>query len=522
MKKSSQIKIGLVIAGASLLTGGAWWIGLNQGQRMVNPTAASGGAMAAATPASTDDANPASGRRVLYWYDPMVPAQKFDRPGRSPYMDMALVPKYADDVDSMAGSVAVNPQVQQSLGIRTATVTSGPLNVPFEASGTVAYNEREATVVSTRVAGTVERLLVRAPLDSVQRGQAVAELFVPEWLAAQEEFLAVRKTQGTDVGLLVDAARQRMVIAGMPDDVIRAVEQSGQLQRRMTLTATSGGVVSELAVREGLAVAAGSVLMRVNGLSSVWVNADVPESQASGIRSGATIEGMTPALPGEVFRGRVSGLLPEVNATTRTIRTRIELPNPRGRLLPGMFISLRFGRVAQGNVLQVPTEAVIQTGRRTIVMVVGESNGRFRPVDVETGAEANGFTEIRKGLLAGQRVAVSGQFLLDSEASLTTGLARLSGDIMSQPSSPARPVHHGEGIVEAIDTGEVTLSHGPIATLKWGAMTMPFKRPATALPANLTVGSRVAFEFEAHGDNEFRLIRLQVLPANTPPKDKSP
>ena len=198
MKKSSHIKIGLVITGASLLTGGAWWIGLTQGQRMVNPTAASGGALAAATPASTDEANPASGRRVLYWYDPMVPAQKFDRPGRSPYMDMALVPKYADDVDSMAGSVAVNPQVQQSLGIRTATVTSGPLNVPFEASGTVAYNEREATVVSTRVAGTVERLLVRAPLDSVQRGQAVAELFVPEWLAAQEEFLAVRKLKDAD------------------------------------------------------------------------------------------------------------------------------------------------------------------------------------------------------------------------------------------------------------------------------------------------------------------------------------
>ena len=136
VKKSSQIKIGLVIAGASLLTGGAWWIGLNQGQRMVNPTAASGGAMTAATPASTNEANPASGRRVLYWYDPMVPSQKFDRPGRSPYMDMALVPKYADDVDSMAGGVAVNPQVQQSLGIRTATVASGPLNVPFEASGT--------------------------------------------------------------------------------------------------------------------------------------------------------------------------------------------------------------------------------------------------------------------------------------------------------------------------------------------------------------------------------------------------
>ena len=413
---------GLVLVGIGASMGGAWWIGMNQGMKMaVGPqsTPASQGG-----PQKAGDIDPINGKKVLYWHDPMVPNNKFDKPGKSPFMDMMLVPKYGESGDADDGTVSISPRVQQNLGVRTASVTQGSFIVAVEASGMVAYNERDASVVSTRVAGTLEKLSVRAPLDFVRKGQVVAELYVPEWLAAQEEFLAVRKLQGDGVAQLVDSARQRLVVSGVPDDIIRSVERTGQVQRRLALVAATGGVVAELTAREGMSLSAGAILMRINGLHSVWVNADVPEGQAANVRPGTTVEARTPAFPGTVFTGKVGALLPEVNLTTRTIKARVELANPRGELLPGMFASLKFVPVARQLVLQIPTEAIIQTGNRTVVMVA-QAGGKFAPVDVEIGAEANGQTEIRKGLTFGQSVVTSGQFLLDSEASLTASATRM-------------------------------------------------------------------------------------------------
>ncbi len=393
----------------------------------------------------------------------MVPGQRFDKPGKSPFMDMPLVPVYAD-AGGDAATVSIDPRVQQNLGVRTAEVKRGVLASTLEAVGSVAYNERDVAVVQARASGFLERLHVRAPLDPVRKGQALAEVYVPEWVAAQEEYLAARRiaaTGGANLSGVVEGARQRMRLAGMTEGQIRAVEASGNVQPRMTITAPIGGVVGELAAREGMTVMAGTPLFRLNGLSTVWVNAEVPESAAMQVRPGKAVEGRAPALPGESFKGKVAAILPEVNPATRTLKARIELANPGARLVPGMFATVDFAPGAHREVLLVPTESVIQTGRRSVV-VVAEGDGRFAPVDVEVGLDGNGQTEIRSGLQAGQKVVVSGQFLVDSEANLRASATRMSAGAAAATAPPGA-TRDGELAVERIERGEATGAATPSA-----------------------------------------------------------
>jgi Cu(I)/Ag(I) efflux system membrane fusion protein len=361
-------------------------------------------------------------KKVLYWHDPMVPGQRFDKPGKSPFMDMQLVPVYADAGEAGQDGVSVSARVQQSLGIRTAEVTTGSLGAALQAVGTVAFDERSVALVQARSGGFVERLFVRAPLEPVRKGQPLLQMLAPDWVAAQEEYLSVKRMAG--VPGLLDAARQRMRLAGMSEQQVRQVDAGGKADLRITVVAPVSGVVTELNAREGMTVAAGAPLFRINGLDPVWVNAEVPESAAAQVRPGSVVEATTAAFPGVAFKGKVGAILPEVNAATRTLKARIELANPKGELVPGMFAAIRLTPSARAQALLVPSEAVIQTGTRSVVMLaLGE--GKFAAADVETGAEANGMTEIRKGLEAGQKVVVSGQFLLDSEASLRGTRARM-------------------------------------------------------------------------------------------------
>lgn len=468
------------------------------------------------------DTDPANGKKILYYHDPMVPASKFDKPGKSPFMDMMMSPVYAGG-EADAGGVTVSPRIQQNLGVRTAIATEGALSPQVSAVGSIAYNERDQVIVQVRAAGYVERLYVRATLDPVRKGQPLADLYVPEWIAAQEEFLSVRRMQGADMSALIDGARQRMRQVGMSEAQIRLVESTGRPQPRITVAAPIGGVVVELAVREGMTVAPGATLFRINGLSTVWANAEVPESQAALLRPGAKVQATSPAVPGTTFEGKVQAILPDVNPTTRTLKARLELANPGARLVPGMFVQMRFAESQAGRSLQVPTEAVIQTGRRTVVMLA-EDNGRFRPVEVEIGIESGGQTEIKRGLQAGQRVVVSSQFLIDSEASLRGVEARLNARPGGEAPAPApsaqpaatTPRHVGEGKVESITKDAMTFAHGPIPTMKWGAMTMEFKLPPTGVPVGIKVGDRARFEFYIDTDDLPQLTQVTpVAPAST-------
>jgi len=419
MRTKLLIVAGIVVALAAGY--GLYSFGVMQGQRASGATA--GGATL-----RPGDIDPSTGRRILYWHDPMVPAQRFDAPGKSPFMDMQLVPVYADAGDE--GSVTISPRVQQNIGIRTADVVREQVAAQIRAAGNVAFNERAQVLVQARAAGYIERLRVRARFDRVAAGQALADVYVPDWVAAQQEYLSVLRWRGTDLASLVEAAANRMRQAGMTEEQIRRIEQSGAVEPRVTLTAPIAGIVTELGAREGMTVEMGSPLFTLNGIDTVWVDAAVPARESALLRPDTDVTARTAALPGRMWTGTVQTILPAVDVETRTVAARVELANPEGALLPGMFVDLEIAG-APIEALTIPTEALIRTGQRTVA-IVAEQNGSFRPVDVVAGNEFGERTEIRSGLETGQRVVASGQFLIDSEASLRSAIDR-----MAEPSAEA-------------------------------------------------------------------------------------
>ena len=458
--------------------------------------------------------DPATGKPILYYHDPMVPGKRFDAPAKSPFMDMMLVPVYGGAAAEDQGKVTVSPRIQQNLGVRTAEVVEGVLQPQTAAVGNITWNERDQSVLQARAMGFVEKLHVRATLDRVSQGQAIADLYVPDWVAAQEEYLSLQRAAGADAAL-VASARQRMLLAGMSEAQVAGVEQAGALRPRLTLTAPSSGVVAELALREGMTVEPGMLLARINGLSTVWAVGDLPEAQAALVQRGSKVEARSPGVPGEVFRGMVQAVLPQVDASTRTIKARIELANPGYRLAPGMFVTMQFMDTLQGKALLIPTEALIQTGRRSVVLLA-EDGGRFTPVEVEAGLETGGQTEIKRGLQAGQRVVVSSQFLIDSEASLKGVEARLNNEPEPRAADTAER-HRAEARIEAIDRDTARLSHGPIPSLGMGAMTMDFRLPPPdQLPRGLEPGDRVDVEFLVDPTDGPKVTRLTLLPPAAP------
>ena len=464
------------------------------------------------------DIDPNNGSMVLYYHDPMMPGNKFDQPAKSPFMDMMLVPVYADG-DSDASQVTVSPRVQQNLGVRTAEVTLGMLSPQVLTVGSIAFNERDQVVVQARATGYVEHLYVRATLDKVFQGQPLVDLYVPDWIAAQEEFLSVRRMQGSNLASLVDGARQRMRQVGMNDAQIRLVEHTGRTQPRITLTAPINGVIVELLVRDGMTMMPGATLFRINGLSTVWANAEVPESQAAFLHLGIQAHAKSPAAPGVTFSGVLQTILPEVNSVTRTMRARLELTNSDGRLVPGMFVQVQFKGIQGEKSLLIPTEAVIQTGTRAVVMLA-ETNGNFRPMEVEIGVESVGKTEIKRGLKLGQRVVVSSQFLIDSEASLKGVEAQLSEAPKSSASQSARR-HDGQAKVQGIGPNAMVLSHNPITSLNWPEMTMEFKLPTGDSSPSVKIGDGVNFEFYIDSEGLPQLTKITLQPPE-PKSDSLP
>jgi Cu(I)/Ag(I) efflux system membrane fusion protein len=481
-KKLSAAAALLVVLGAALGYGAAQW-------------------RAAATVAAAPEAGPAGERKVLYWYDPMSPQQKFDKPGKSPFMDMQLVPKYADEAPAAAG-VAIDPQVAQTLGVRTTTAQKLSLGVTLQAPATVQLNERDVSILQARAAGFVQRVARLAPGDVIAPGAFIAELLVPEWAGAQQEFLAVRRTNDQP---LAAAARQRLVLLGMPASLIQQVERTGEVQALITVTAPAGGLVQELMVRPGMTVSQGMSLARITGLSTVWVEAAVAQAQAGLARVGEPVEVVLDAFPGETLRGKVSAVLPEASSETRTLRVRAELPNPQGRLRAGMFAQMRLGAAA-AEALVVPAEAVIRTGQRAVVYVV-ERPGRFVPVQVRLGRELGDKLEVLQGIEPGQQVVVSGQFLIDSEASMQGVLERQA----APASAAAAAVHEAVGRIVAFDGQTITLDHEAVPALQWPAMEMDFTLARPGLVQGLKPGDTVRFSFrEAQQGHEVVALRREA------------
>jgi Cu(I)/Ag(I) efflux system membrane fusion protein len=273
----------VIVAGA-----GGYWLGRTNG----------GG---------TETAN--SQRKVLYWYDPMIPAEHHDGPGLSS-MGMKLIPKYAGEAPTSSAGVAIDPRAVQNLGARIVAARVGTLPTGITVTGVVDYNAREVAIMQARAGGFVERVYGLAPDDIVRAGTPIADVLVPEWGGAQQEYLALRRTGDA---ALARAARQRLVLLGMPSGQIAAAERSGRVHNVVTIRTPVGGVVKTLGVRQGMTLAPGQTLAEINGLGTVWVNAAIPEAQAGNVRVGVPAKVAVTAFPDETFTGRVTAILPQAN-----------------------------------------------------------------------------------------------------------------------------------------------------------------------------------------------------------------
>jgi Cu(I)/Ag(I) efflux system membrane fusion protein len=485
-------KVALIFAGsavAALAVGAAgYWLGAHR--------------------ASQTAAKAESGRRVLYWYDPMVPDRHFDRPGKSPFMDMQLVPRYADEATAQAG-VRIDPSVVQNLGVRLATVESAPFAQSVRAAGVIAFSERNVAVVQARANGFVERGYSRAVGDVVEAGAPLVDIRVPEWTAAQAEYLALRGA-GHEIE---QAARRRLAMLGMPKSLIERVAREGVPRPVVTVTAPIAGALTALEIRNGMTVIPGAPLATIKSTSPVWLVMSLPQADAGVARVRARVSANIPAYPGKTFSGSIESVLPAADPATRTVEVRVALPNPNGRLRPGMTAEAQLIETDARPSLLVPAEAVIQTGRRTVA-IVALANGRFAPTEIVLGRRSGNRIEVRRGLIAGQRVVASGQFLIDSEASLSGALERLQGSASGPPapsptkeSSAARTSsaegpsdqHSATGRITALSGAQITIAHGPIASLRWPAMTMQFELAHLEQARGLRAGEQVSFRFRRQG-----------------------
>ncbi|MBK6851803.1 MAG: efflux RND transporter periplasmic adaptor subunit [Burkholderiales bacterium] len=572
----------VVLAVAMLVIGLAVGWGVSRWQAGQGAATSAHGTAAASLPAGAQVAlaGAAGGeRKVLYWYDPMVPTQKFDKPGKSPFMDMQLVPRYADEAGAGAGgadegpSLGVSTAARQALGLRLATVEQRALGAAVELVGTVQLSERDISIVQARSSGYVERVYARAPGDVIAAGAPLVDVLNPDWLAAQQEYFAL---EATGDAALTKAARQRLVLLGMPADMIDAADRSGQPMALQTIKAPGGGVISELMVRPGMMLAPGMTLARINGLGTVWLEAALPEALAATLQPGQAVEARFPALPGQVVKGKVAAVLSEADRETRTLRLRIELPNPGQRLKAGLFAQVTL-RGTQRDALVLPAEAVIRTGKRAIVYIAevdaktGAPSGRFRPVEVDIGEQVGEQLEIRRGLAAGQQVVASGQFLIDSEASMQGVMARSQNEpagagtataspaptstasaavpkpektlagasaaaaahdhgvatppsttpaaapgvgSKAVPTAAAVPDYGTRGVVTGVEPGEITLEHEPVPALKWPGMEMPFKVIDQKLLRGMKPGEKVDFRFIQRGD-DWVITRITPAAAGT-------
>lgn len=510
----SRVQLSVVaLAAALVIGGGAFYLGRSS-------TVASHGVGAQAqTPAAAASAS--GERKVLYWQDPMNPSARFDKPGKSPFMDMQLQPVYADEASDTG--VKVSSQVQQNLGIRTAVVKRADVSTSFDAVGAVQFDERLNVAVQTRTAGYLERLAVRAPMERVAKGQALGTVFAPEWLGPLNELIALKRSGAS--AELVAAARERTRAMSIPPDLVRQAEDGGTPNARYTLVAPAGGVIAELGVREGVAVSPGMTLFRIAGLEKVWAVAEVPEAQAVQLKRGHKVSAALQADPSQTFTGTMQEILPQVNATTRTLQARFEVDNRGGKLVPGMLLRLQVAGPTASR-LVVPSEAIVRTGTRAVA-IVRKDNGAFEPREVKLGADLGDQLEVVQGLAEGDQVVASGQFLVDSEARLRSVLGSLAaaepaakptatqasapGTSSALPAAaPAAVSYMAQGKVESVEADSLTISHGAIAELKWPAMTMGFNKPSPKAFSEVKPGDAVHFEFKKKGD-DYELVSVHRL-----------
>lgn len=337
---------------------------------------------------------------------------------------------------SADGLVHLTASQVRQFGVTYGTVARRTLTTEVRTVGTVMTDESRTASVTPKITGYVERLYVNTTGQPVRRGQALAEVFSPELLAAEQELLLARgldRTLGqssvpgvpSSHGSLLAAARSRLRLWDVSEAQIEEVLRTGRPRRTVTLYSPVTGIITEKKVTTGEAVQAGSMLYSVADLSAVWVEVQLREADAAQVHVGSTADLEFAAYPGRPFKGRIAYVYPSVAEQSHAIRARLDVANPDGRLKPGMYATVRLSSPTR-TTLSAPRTAIVQTGERAVAFV-DMGNGAMKPVDVQIGATIGDYVEILSGLEAGQRVVTSAQFLLDSESNLAEVMKGMAG-----------------------------------------------------------------------------------------------
>lgn len=361
-------------------------------------------------------------RKVLFWYDPMKPDTKFDKPGKSPFMDMDLVPKYADENEGNSrDGIRIDPTQVQNLGLKTQKVTRGTLSYSRTIPANVSYNEYQFVIVQARSDGFVEKVYPLTIGDRVKKGTPLIDITIPEWVEAQSEFLLLSDTGGTPTQL--KGVLERLRLAGMPEEDIQRLRSSRRIQTRFTIKAPIEGVITAFDLRSGMNISKDKVVAQIQGMDPVWISAAIPESIAYLLKETSQFDISVPAYPDKSFDVEKWTMLPSVDPTTRTLQVRLQVANKDERLKPGMNAYLKLNTQSQ-EMLLIPSQAVIDTGKEQRVITV-DAEGRFVPKRVQVLHESQHQSAIGAGLNEGESVVVSGLFLIDSEANITGALERM-------------------------------------------------------------------------------------------------
>jgi len=527
--KIATTLLALVVLG--VVGAGGYWLGTRSTVAAHEATAA-----AASAPAVAPQ------RKLLYYRNPMGLADTSPTPKKDP-MGMDYIAVYeGEDQDAGGGPAAAN-QIRistdkiQKLGVRTEAVSERLLSKTVRAAGRIEPDERRMYAISPKFEGYVERLYVNVTGQPVSKGQPLFEVYSPELVSAQREYLiamqgmqamkdATPEAQG-GMKQLAESSLARLRNWDLPPEQLAGLVKSGEATRTITFRSPVSGLVTEKKALQGMRFMPGEALYQVTDLSSVWVVADVFEQDIGLVKTGAKAKVTISAYPNQVFEGRITYVYPTLKAETRTVAVRIELANPGQLLKPAMFAQVELPVGGKAPMLVVPDSAVIDSGTRKIVLVQVQE-GRFEPREVELGARGESHVQVLKGVREGEQVVVAANFLIDAESNLKAAVGGLGGhaghgapakgaEASAPTGSSSAPAvgHKADGSIDGIDpkAGTVSLSHGPIAALRWPAMTMEFKVAHGGLLQGLKPGQAVAFEFVERQPGEYVVTSITAAPA---------
>jgi len=376
-----------------------------------------------------------SDRKVLYWYDPMHPRYKSDKPGKAPDCGMDLVPKYADEqATKMApGSVTISASKQQLIGVRTTDAVRETIVRDVRTTGQIVADETRIAHVHVKINGFIDQIFVDYVGQLVRKRQPLFTLYSPDLVSTQEEYLIAKRgekslgaspfpeiSQGSQS--LLRSTRERLKLWDISDEQIKKLDETGEVSRTLTFYSPIDGFVMDRKAFPQTSVTPDTELYTVSDLSSVWVNADIFEYEVPFVRIGQNADMQLSYYPGKIWNGHVAYIYPTVDPTTRTVKVRMEFPNPDFKLKPQMFADVEL-KISYGNQIVVPQEAVLDSGKEQRVFVA-KGDGYFEPRHITIGAKLDGKVIVLSGLKAGETVVSSGNFLIDSES-------RLKGDMSS-------------------------------------------------------------------------------------------